>query len=210
MNNSASNNYIDTLARVISVVFHPLVIPVYGMAIILSAPALFGYLPSAVKRLLFLIVLVNNVLLPVSLIPFFIHRNIISSWTIESRRERIIPLIITTILYSVTAFIISRLPIPVFLKSFILAASFISLVVTIINLWWKISIHAVGAGALIAIVLTLSFKMYVPLISYLIPAIIIAGLLLSSRLRLNFHNPHQVWFGFLTGFLGLSLIMILF
>ena len=45
-----------------------------------------------VKKLLFLIMLVNNVLLPLSLLPFFIHRNIISSWTISERKERNIPL----------------------------------------------------------------------------------------------------------------------
>jgi len=62
----------------------------------------------------------------------------------------------------------------------------------------------------VATILLLSFKTHVPLLWYLIPAVIIAGLLLSSRLRLNFHNPLQVWFGLLTGFLGLLFMMILF
>jgi hypothetical protein len=201
---------IDTPARILSVVFHPLLMLVYGLAIIFSAPTLFGYLPVEVKKLLFLIVLVNNVFLPLSLLPFFMHRNIISSWTVNDRKERTIPLILTTVLYGATSFIIFRYQIPFFLKSYIFSAFFLSLIVTVINLWWKISLHSVGAGALLGIVLILSFRMHTPLVEYLILVIITGGLILSSRLKLNYHNPQQVWLGFLTGFLGLIAFMILF
>jgi hypothetical protein len=210
MSTEVTKDFLDKLAKIISVIFHPLFMPVYGMVIIFSAPTLFEYLPFAVKRILLFIVLINNVLLPLSLLPFFRYRNIISSWTINNRRERIIPLLITTILYSTTSFIIFRFPVPGFLKSFFLAAAFLSLMVTVINFRWNISLHSVGAGALIAIVLLLSFKMYSPLMWYLISVIIAGGLILSSRLRLNYHNPQQVWFGFITGFLGLSLFMLFF
>jgi hypothetical protein len=154
--------------------------------------------------------LVNNILLPLSFLPFFIHRNVITSWAITERKERNIPLIITTILYCVTSFIIFRLPIPLFLKSFIFASAFLSLMVTVINLWWKISLHSVGAGALIGLVLMLSLKMLTPLDWYLISAIIAGGLILSSRLKLNLHNPQQVWVGLSAGFFGLTIYMMLF
>jgi hypothetical protein len=197
-------------AKIISIVFHPLLMPVYGMAIIFSAPTLFGYLPFNVKKLLLLIMLVNNILLPLSFLPFFIHRNVITSWAITERKERNIPLIITTILYCVTSFIIFRLPIPLFLKSFIFASAFLSLMVTVINLWWKISLHSVGAGALIGLVLMLSLKMLTPLDWYLSSVIIAGGLILSSRLKLNLHNPQQVWVGLSAGFFGLTVSMMLF
>ena len=210
MNTTGTKQLPEKAAKIISVIFHPLFMPVYAIIIIFSAPTLLGYLPFQVKRLLLLIVLVNNVLLPVSLLPFLRHWKIISSWTIDIRRERLIPLVMTTILYSITAFMIYGFPVPVFLKSFILATCFVSLLVTVINFWWKISLHSAGAGALIAIVLILSFKMYSPLVWYLISSVVAGGLVLSSRLRLNFHNPQQVWFGFLTGFLGLILFMMFF
>ena len=201
---------LERLAKIVTVIFHPLLMPVYGMAIILSAPTLYGYLPFTVKKLIILIMLVNNVLLPLSLLPFFIHMNIISSWTISERRERNIPLAITTLLYCTTSFIFFRFPIPVFLKSFIYASAFLSLIVTLINFRMKISLHCVGAGAIVALVIILSLKMYTPLIWYLISSVIAGGLVLSSRLKLNYHNPYQVWSGFFTGFAGLSLIMMFF
>jgi len=180
------------------------------MAIIFTAPTLFRYLSFDVKKLLLLVILVNNVFLPLSLLPFFIHRNIISSWTISERKERNIPLIIATVLYCATSFILFRFPIPVFLKSFIFASAFLSLIVTVINFWWKISLHSVGAGALIALVLILSLKMFTSLEWYLISAVISGGLVLFSRLKLNLHNPQQVWTGLFTGFFGLALFMMFF
>ena len=210
MSTDGKKDFLDSLAKILSVVFHPLLMLVYGLAIIFSSPTLFGYLPVEIKKLLFLIVLVNNVFLPISLLPIFMHRNIISSWTISDRKERTTPLILTTLLYGATSFIIFRYQIPFFLKSYIFSAFFLSLIVTVINFWWKISLHSVGAGALLGIVLILSFRMHAPLVDYLILVIVIGGLVLSSRLRLNYHNPSQVWLGFLSGFLGLIVIMILF
>jgi hypothetical protein len=200
----------DSLARSISAIFHPLLIPVYGLVIIFAAPTLMGYLPFEVKRILLFIVLVNNVMVPVLLMPFFRHRKIITSWTIDDRKERTIPFLVTTFLYALTWYIVSRFQVPFFMKSFFISAFLISLTATTINFWWKISVHSVGAGALVALVITLSHRMYTPLMWYLIPAIIIAGLILSSRLRLNSHSPGQVWVGLLTGIAGLLIFMQIF
>ena len=210
MNIDKPKDFPDILAKIVSVIFHPLLIPVYGMIILFSAPALFGYLPFEVKKVLIFVVVINNIILPLSLFPFFRYKNIISSWSVENRSERIIPLLITTLLYAVTSFIIFRFPIPVFLKTFINAVFFISLVITIINFWWKISIHSAGSGVLTALVFILSFRMYSPLGWYVISVIIISGMVLSSRLRLNIHNPRQVWIVYLAGFLGLTLFMMIF
>ncbi len=203
-------DFFNTLAKIVTVIFHPLLMPVYGMVIILSGPTLYGYLPFTVKKLIILIMLVNNVLLPLSLLPFFIRMNIISSWTISERKERKIPLAITTLLYCTTSFIFFRFPIPFFLKTFIYASAFLSLLVTLLNFRWKISIHSVGVGAIVALVIILSLKMYTPLTGYLISSVIAGGLVLSSRLKLNYHNPYQVWSGFFTGFAGLAVVMIFF
>ena len=210
MTNDKSKDFTESLAKIIAIIFHPLLIPVYGMTIIFSAPTLFGYLPFHAKKLIILIMLINNVLLPLSMLPFFFQKKIISSWNMSERRERNIPLIITTVLYGATSFIIFRFPVPVFLKSFIFAALFLSVIVTIINFWWKISLHSVGAGALIGLVLILSIKMLTPLEWYLISAIIAGGFVLSSRLKLNIHTPLQVWTGLFTGFFGLTIFMMLF
>lgn len=200
----------STFAKIISVLFHPLLMPLYGLLIIFSAPTLFWYLPFKVKKILFLVLMINNVMIPVSLMPFFRYRNIISSWIIENRSERVIPLFCVALLYSITSFVTYRLEIPLFVKAYFFSTFFLVLAVLVINMWWKISIHSVGAGALIGIVLTLSVKMSTPLTWFLIPAILIAGLVLSSRLKLCMHDSAQVYTGFFTGLAGMTLFMLFF
>jgi hypothetical protein len=210
MDNNSAASKLDKTAKIISVVFHPLFIPLYGMFIIFMAPTLLWYLPFNVKKILVLVVLINNILLPVSLMPFFRYRNIISSWVIETRKERIIPLLAVSFFYSITSVIMFRLQVPVFLKAYTFSISFIAIAVTIINFWWKISVHSVGAGVLAGTVFVLSLKMMIPLTWILVFAILIGGLILSSRIKLNSQNVSRAYMGFVTGFAGMNLFMLFF
>jgi hypothetical protein len=44
----------------------------------------------------------------------------------------------------------------------------------------------------------------------MISAIIISGMVLSSRLWLNSHSPKEVWLGYLVGTAGLALLLLIF
>ena len=200
----------DTLAKIITVIFHPLLMPLYGLLIIFSAPTLFGFIPFVQKKVIILILLTNNILLPLSLLPYLKWRKIISTWSISDRSERIIPMALTSLFYFVTLYIVLKYRIPVFIKTVILSTALLSFTVSLINFWWKISIHSVGAGALTALIFVLSFKMHTPLTIFLIPAIIISGLVLSSRLRLNSHSPKEVWLGYLLGIVGTTSLLLIF
>jgi hypothetical protein len=184
--------------------------PVYGMIIIFFSPTLFGYLPVAVKKLLLFVLLINNVFLPLSLLPYLKYRNHISSWSMDNRRERMLPLFFAAILYAATSYIIVRYPVPVFIKTFILGVFIVTLALTVINMWWKISIHATAAGAMVALVLVLSLKMDSLMLWPLLAVIISAGLVLSARLKLNAHTPPEVWWGFLSGLTVMGLLIWFF
>ncbi|MCX6332799.1 MAG: hypothetical protein NT092_00660 [Bacteroidia bacterium] len=197
----------DTFAKIISAIFHPLLMPLYGLLIIFSAPTLFGYMPLAQKKFILLILSTNNILLPLLMLPYLKWRKMISSWTIDVRTERIIPLAITSFFYFVTVYVVLRFNIPVFIKAFFLSTGLLSFAMTIINFWWKISVHSVGAGALTSLIFVLSFRMHTPLTPFLISAILVSGLILSSRLWLNSHNPKEVWLGYLVGVAGMTLLL---
>jgi hypothetical protein len=210
MEGERSNTPLDILAKAISMIFHPIFMPLYGMIIIFTAPTLFWYIPFTVKKILLFVIATNNILIPLSLMPFFRYRKIISSWFIEDRKERIIPLLSVSFFYSVTSVIIFRLQIPLFIKSFIFSAALIAIISTIINFWWKISLHSIGAGSITGLVIVLSMNMMVTLTWFLIPIILVSGLIISSRLRLNKHNSREVYLGFITGFAGMNLLMLFF
>jgi hypothetical protein len=200
----------DTLAKIITVIFHPLLMPLYGLLIIFSAPTLFGFIPFVQKKVIILILLTNNILLPLSLLPYLKWRKIITTWSLSDRSERIIPMALTSLFYFVTLYIVLKYRIPVFIKTVILSTALLAFAVSLINFWWKISVHSVGAGALTALIFVLSFKMHTPLTIFLIPAIIISGLVLSSRLQLNSHSPKEVWLGYLLGIAGMTSLLLIF
>ena len=200
----------DRLAQIISGVFHPLLMPFYGLLIIFNAPALYGYLPLQVKRIMFFIILVENILIPVMLITYLKFRNIITTWTMDSRKERIMPLIMTSFFYVFTVYLTYRFHIPFFIKSFIVCLAVLAVAVTIISFWYKISIHATAAGALTALVLVLSLRMQAPLAWLMIIVILASGLVMSSRLWLGSHTPGEVWSGFLLGIFGSGLCLLFF
>ncbi len=197
----------DITAKIISILFHPLLITIYGILFIFSTPVFFGYIPFAVKKILLIIILINNIILPLSLIPYFKFRNIISSWFIEKRQERVLPLITTSFFYSVTVYITFRFQIPQLIKAYIMTVAFLAIAVTVINFWWKISIHSTGTGALTALVVILSIQIQIPLIWFLIAAIFINGVVMSARLWLHSHTPGEVWTGFLVGFVSSGLLL---
>ncbi|HPC98558.1 MAG TPA: hypothetical protein P5257_01255 [Bacteroidales bacterium] len=201
---------IQTLtARFVAVVFHPLFMPAYGLFIIFSTPTLFHYLPLQVKKILMLIIIVNNIALPVALMPFFRSRNIIKSWLMEERGERNVPMLVVSLLYTVTSFIMMRLSVPLLLKTYLYSVSLLSLTLLFINFRYKISIHAAGAGALTGLVLVLWIQFGQSLVWFMVPSLIISGLVLSCRLYSNSHNPAQVYTGYAAGFTVISAVMLL-
>lgn len=210
MTTDTKNPSITLLAKIISGIFHPLLMPLYGLLIIFSAPTLYGFLPFEVKKILLLLVCINNIMLPLSLILYLWYRKFITSLVIDNRSERALPLIMTTFFYFITLYILIKFRIPVFIKSYILSAALISLAVMIINMKFMISIHGAGAGALLALVLVLSFRMYMPLTWFLVGTVMICALVLSARLWLNSHSPSEAWWGLFLGFAVTALLLSVF
>jgi hypothetical protein len=200
----------DFSAKIITVLFHPLLMPLYGLLIIFYAPTMFGYIPDNQKKYMIIILAANNIVLPLALLPYMKWRKLITTWTMTERKERIIPLALTSFFYFVTVFAVLKSGIPLFIKAFILAAALLSFMLTIINFWFRISIHSAGTGALTALIILLSLKTHAPLLPFLLPSFLISGLVLSSRLWLNAHKPAEVWLGYLAGFAGMILLLIIF
>jgi hypothetical protein len=197
-------------SRVVSVLFHPLFMPVYGLLVIFMAPTVFYFLPFDVKRLTVTVFVTTDILIPMALAPLLISRGLISSWAMDSRADRVVLLLFMTLLYSITSYLIYSWHIPQFLKAYAYSLAVISLVLLVITIWWKISVHAAGAGVLTAIILELSLRMSTPLVIYLALSLLISGMILSARLSLNRHNQAEVYGGYIAGLAGLMLFMALF
>lgn len=188
-------------AKIISIIFHPVLMPAYGMLILFSSGTFISYLPEAVKRISLIIIAVNTIILPLSLIPLYLSQNIIKSIQMNTSRERIIPMAMNAIFYYLGFYLLNRLQVPDMIKIYMLASFLVAAVTLILCLKWKISIHMIGIGGLTGAIISIYFHLGIDLKAVWMTLIIFSGLTGFARLYLNRHNPAQVYSGFLTGFL---------
>jgi hypothetical protein len=210
MNDNEKREPLRLISEVVSILFHPVFMPVYGLLIIFFAPTIFIYIPGNVKRVIFMLVLINMTVVPLAMLPLFRYRNIISSYSLTGRADRVMPLALGLLMYILTTIIFFSYQIPVLIKSFMLAASVTAFIVLVITMMWKISIHSAGMGGLLATVIALSLRMGTPLTTYLALLILVSGVVLTARLYLGAHKPGQVYLGFMAGFIPFIIIMLFF
>lgn len=210
MNHTEKREPLRLISEVVSILFHPVFMPLYGLLIIFLAPTIFIYIPGNVKRVIFMLVMINMTVVPLAMLPLFRYRNIISSFSLTDAGERVMPLALGLLMYILTTIIFFSYQIPALIKSFILAASVALFILLMVTLMWKISIHSAGMGGLLATVMALSLRMGAPLTGYMVALILFSGVVMAARLYLGAHKPGQVYLGFLAGFLPFMVIMLLF
>lgn len=210
MEENKRENASTIAANVLSVIAHPVFLPVYGLLIIFNAPTIMVHLPVGLKRIIFILATINMTVVPLAFLPLLKYRNVIQSYHMELRKERIVPLAMGTMMYIVTTVIFFSYEIPQLIKSFMLASSIVSLLILLITFRWLISVHGAGIGALLSSVCVLSIKMMADLSPLVMGLLVFAGLLLSVRLYLNAHKPVQVYSGFILGFSVVFIVMMIF
>ncbi len=198
------------LAKTLSILFHPLLMPLAGVVFIFYSGSYVSYLPSDVKRIILLVIAANTLGLPLLMMPLFIQFGVVKSLAMESSKERVLPLAFTLIPYILSVYFLIKLPIPNVIAAFMLGASLIVASCLIISYWWKISIHLVGIGGIVGLIIAFSARLYTDVLPYLLVSIFIAGFLASARLYSKSHKPSQVLSGFALGFIIMLLVILIF
>lgn len=152
-------------------------------------------------------------LLPALNIGMFKAFGYVNSYTMEDRRERIIPFVFITILYVVVTylfFIKTRVSFHDNLLKFLFVADVLVLIATMVTLFYKVSVHSLASCGLIGILLPLNKvsedgSLFYPTIA----TIVIAGVVMSARLQLNAHTPREVLVGALLGFTASFMSMLI-
>ena len=183
--------------------------PVYGIVILFYISGTFlSYLPGMVKRIVFIIIAVNTIILPLSVVPFYISQKVIKSIHMETSRERIIPLTMNSIFFYLGFYLLNKLQVPDLIKMYVLASFSVVVVTLLISLKWKISIHMIGIGGLTGAVISISWHLGVDMKGIWMGLILCSGLIGFARLELNIHTPAQVYAGFVTGFIVAGSVLL--
>ncbi|WP_205500493.1 hypothetical protein [Rufibacter psychrotolerans] len=197
------------LATVLSVAFHPLLIPTYLFSLLLYylPPEVFSYPPEG-RRLIVLLVFIITFLLPVFGTLLLQQAGIVASLTLEERTDRRWPLLLAATCFTVLTVVFYRMSffdhLFYMIMGIITASVYLALV---INQFWKISAHSIGLGGALGILVLLHAWLPEAYLLYpIVAGCVICGAVLSARLALGAHTAKQVYTGFALGFLlGISL-----
>lgn len=179
-------------AEVVSYLFHPILLPLFsylwlGNLIGLSTDAAVSF-TELIQMVLF------SLFIPMLILYVLKRRGIISSYRIDRREERVIPLFFSSIVLVLGAVIGSGM-----VESVLAFTSALMLVFLAITLFWKISLHGGGIGVLGGLFLA------VDRIDRWIALVLVVGLtflVFWARHKLGAHNRWQLIIGWLVGFTG--------
>ena len=202
----------NKLATLLSTLFHPLLMPTYGISIALYT----SYMRIFGDRLLGIVivgVLLTTCILPSLGIYILYKLGHISDFRLHERTERTIPYLINFACYVACYLYLYRFGIPGWIIAFI-AGAIVALIISLfINRYWKISAHMVAAGSMVTLVFLMSFYglMLTPYILPLqIASVLLAGAIGSSRILLKRHTLGQVGAGFALGILCCGSMFFIF
>jgi hypothetical protein len=192
-------------AVVISVIFHPLFIPVIATWFLAFVqPGYFTGIPMHDKTMILIRVAYNTIFFPALTVVLLKAVGFNKTLLLKNRRERIIPYIATNIFYFWMYLVFkNQEEVPLILTSFVFGIFLASSLGLLANIYFKISMHALGVGALCGLMLIIIFSG----LSYAIflPAMvvfIIAGLVCTSRLIVSDHTPFEIYTGILIGIIA--------
>lgn len=196
------------LARIVSYLFHPLLFPTYGLLLLLAAnPNRFGPFGEKLHIVWLIIIFALTFLFPAVWLLMMKRLEMIDSLNLETTKERIVPLIATATFYLWTAWMFKsnvnmKIPTDKLIFYMMLGSCFTIFMALCINIFMKISLHTLGAGNLLGIMLPLIRISTYDLRFVFVALILVAGIIGASRLILKAHSPREIFTGYFIGFTG--------
>jgi len=189
------------IAKGISIIFDPFIMPTWGFLLLLSSPFYFStFLVFQAKVFILSIVFASTFIVPVttmSLIKYFSHNEL----NFSNRKDRILPFLITAVSYYIGYFFLKQITFFSSFKIFLISAAITIILLLFISSKWKISVQTAGIGGFIGIYLALCFRFSLNAFFPVCILFFICGMIGTSRLILKRHTPNQVYAGFLLGFI---------
>ncbi len=197
---SKIDSVLTMAARVLSLVFSPMLIPTYAMILAFKLTVLQYVQPSA-QWVTVLVTFALTGVVPMVVIFMLYTFKIVTSTSLERRKERIIPYSAAFLGYCGCAAYLYSVNAPDWMWLFMAGGAAALLVVDVVNLWWKISAHAAAMGGFVGLCFFLIKygQAMVDITRLTMAVVIIAGLVCTSRLILRRHTLWQIAAGVAVG-----------
>lgn len=190
-------------ATIVSVALHPIFIPLLScIALYYIMPQSFASLNSRALAEWFGTVFINTVLFPIVLILLLKGLGFIKSIYLRDVKERIIPLIGTMVFYFWAYWAIKNAPelkAPQIVKILFLGNYWGVILVFVITIFYKISMHTSAIGGFVGLIIVLMFATKSFLLLPFAIAILAATLVGWARYALGAHQSRELWLGYVVG-----------
>lgn len=197
------------IAKVISYLLHPLLMPTYGFALLFFTQNYISTItPISLKLLILSITFFFTFILPTLNALILLKMKRINSLSMETQSERIIPYTSAALYYFSLFYLFYNTEFPPIFKNLVLGAAISVTLTLLLNFKWKISAHAIGIGGIVGAILGIMNRLHIDLQLILMLVIFCSGLVGFSRLKLNAHTPAQVYSGLALGFFVELVVML--
>jgi len=190
------------IATFFSCLLHPMFVPVYGaLFLVYTHPFHFaGFLTGGKELRIFGTIAVNTILLPIVTVLMLKKLDFIKSIYMHTQHDRVIPYMATMIFYFWVFYVFRhQSDIPLMLTIFFLG-NFIAIILAFMgNIFMKISMHMLGMGGLLGLVCTLLNDPFFNPSVALIIAVLLCGIVATSRLILEAHTFRELYWGLMIG-----------
>lgn len=204
MESQEPNKVLDLVAKVFSVAFQPILMPIFCMVLIMQFNGFMNQQHTEEARLyLYAICIAFTIIFPILIFAIFYKLGLVTDVNLTKRKERVIPFYLSIILFGVFYYLVrydaNYQPILFPIIFGCLASTFIA---NNITMFWKISIHCLGISGVLGAVCGLSYQTGIqhPIIIILLASVVL--IIGVSRVVLKRHTTAQVIAGTSLGFLG--------
>jgi hypothetical protein len=201
------------IAGIVSVILHPVFIPLYCVYFIFRLQIYpFSLFPTDREMyIVLLLITIFNVLIPLIFIFLLKKTGLIQTFQLEQKRERVFPLFIYAMMLYFSAIICRRWNLPPICDLVFLLMAMISLSSLMISFFYKISLHLIGWGTLAGLLIFfINFFGQSHYLIWLSLLIFLSGLISWSRAVLEKHKAGEMITGFVLGcllmFAGLMVV----
>jgi hypothetical protein len=189
-------------AQLFSVVFHPLFMPFYVVAFLINYhPSYFSGFSFYTKFELLRSTFVNTVLFPAFALLVMKGLGFVKSIFLHTQQDRIGPYLANMIFYFWMArvFFNFKPELDPILASFMTGVFLTTALAIIANIFSKISMHAIGCGGMLGLFIIIMNSNSMLMTWPLSLALLITGVVCTSRLLVSNHTPKEIYLGLAVG-----------
>jgi hypothetical protein len=189
-------------ANLFSYIFHPIFIPIYVISFMVYLhPSYFTGFSSQRKFMTVVISTVNLVFFPLLSVLLLRAVGFIESIYLRTRKDRIIPYMACGIFFFWAYTVFNKQTMyPSIMSVFILGVFLASSAALLANIYFKISMHAIGVGGWLGLFWIIANEQSMLMTWPLALVLLITGIVCTARMIVSDHTQKDIYVGLFIGF----------